>query len=250
MIITRSSRQSNYQDLLKTLAIITMLIDHIGLYLYPELTVMRVIGRIAMPIFCFFAGYNFHDKPKAQIIIWGVLLHIYTTILFKQFIVTNILISIYLGQWYIYCLRNSLTRFFYSGYCHVIIMVILWYITGNLIDYGTLVIAMMILGFIAKNEPKNLKLCCFITIFAIFIHSIIFTLAIPLDAFTFSNFDLILDIILLILTYILMTIKDYEQKISINLKWLSRNVIYTYCVQIFILQFLCVYKYTYGFKNW
>ncbi|HJD56247.1 MAG TPA: conjugal transfer protein TraX [Rickettsia endosymbiont of Pyrocoelia pectoralis] len=250
MIITRSRNQSNYQDLLKTLAIITMFIDHIGLYLYPELTFMRVIGRTAMPIFCFFAGYNFHDKPKTHIIIYGVLLHIYTTILFKQFIVTNILISIYLGQWYIYCLRNSLTHFFYSGYCHAIIMVILWYITGNLIDYGTLVIAMMILGFIAKNEPKNLKLCCFIAIFAFVCHSIIYTLAIPLDASIFSNFDLVLDIILLMLTYILMTIKDYSQKISLNLKWLSRNVIYIYCVQIVIIQFIFVYKYTYGFKNW
>lgn len=250
MIITRSRNQSNYQDLLKTLAIITMLIDHIGLYLYPELPIMRVIGRTAMPIFCFFAGYNFHDKPKTRIIILGILLHIYTTILFKQFIVTNILISIYFGQWYIYYCRNSLTNFFYSGYCHVIIMVILWYISGNIIDYGTLVIAMMILGFIARNEPKNLKLCCFITIFAIFIHSIIFTLAIPLDAFNFSNFHLILDIILLMLTYILMTIKDYSQKISLNLKWISRNVLYIYCVQIFILQLIFAYKYTYGFKNW
>lgn len=249
-MLESNKNQSNYQDLLKTLAIIAMVIDHISLYLYPELTIMRVIGRIAMPIFCFFAGYNFHGKPKTKIIILGVLLHIYTTILFKKFIVTNILIPIYLGQCYIYYFRKSLACFFYRGYCHIIIMVVLWYISWAIIDYGTLVIAIMILGFIAKHEPKNLKLCCFITIFAVFVHSSLFTLAVPFSGFNFSNTNLILDIILLIATYILMTISDYSTRIFINLKWMSRNVLYIYCLQIMILQFIFIYKYTYGFKNW
>ncbi|AFC71018.1 TraX family protein [Rickettsia australis] len=248
MIITKN--KSNYQDLLKTLAIIAMSIDHVGLYLYPELTVMRIIGRTAMPIFCFFAGYNFHDKPKTRIIICGVLLQIYTTVLFKQFLTTHILISIYLGQWYIYYFRNSLTRFFYSGYYHVVIMVILWYISWALIDYGTLVIAIMILGFIAKHEQVNLKLCGFVAIFASLVHSTLFTLAIPFSDFNFSNTDLILNLTFLTITYILMILSDYSQKIPINLKWISRNVIYIYCIQIIILQFIFIYKYTYGFKNW
>ena len=250
MIITRNKHQSNYQDWLKTLAIIAMIIDHVGLYLYPELTIMRIIGRTAMPVFCFFAGYNFHDKPKTHIIIFGVLLQIYTTVLFKQFLTTNILISIYLGQWYIYYFRNSLTRFFYSSYCHAIIMVLLWYISWALIDYGTLVIATMILGFISKHEQANLKLCCFIAIFASFVHSTLFTLAISFNEFNFSNTDLILNLTFLTITYILMILSDYSQKIAINLKWISRNVLYIYCIQIMILQFIFIYKYTYGFKNW
>lgn len=250
MLVISNKNQPNYQDLLKTLAILTMIIDHIGLYLYPESMVMRVIGRTAMPVFCFFAGYNFHDKPKTKIIIWGVLLHVYTTIIFKHFITTNILIPIYLGQCYIYYFRKSITHLFYSGYCHVIAMVILWYISGAIIDYGTLVIAIMILGFIAKQEPKNLKLCCFIAIFTIFTHSIFNVLAISFSDLNFSNTNLNLNIILLISTYILMIMKDYSQKISLNLKWISRNVLYIYCVQLVVFQFLCVYKYTYGFKNW
>jgi len=33
-----------------------MLVDHIGYVLFPEVTVLRLIGRIAMPIFAFFIG--------------------------------------------------------------------------------------------------------------------------------------------------------------------------------------------------
>ncbi len=249
-MLESNKNKSNYQSLLKTIAIIAMIIDHIGLYLYPNLIILRIIGRIAMPVFCFFAGYNFHDKPKLRIIIWGILLQIYTTILFKQFITTNILISIYLGQCYIYYFRKSLTRFFYSGYCHVIIMVILWYISWAIIDYGTIVIAIMILGFIAKHEHKNLKLCCCVTILITLVHSALFMLSITFSDLNFSNFNLMVDIILLTVTFILMIIDNYSKRLFINIKLVSRNVIYIYCVHIIILQFIFVYSCTYGFKNW
>ena len=38
---------------LKWIAIITMLIDHIGAVLFPYELGYRIIGRIAFPIFCF-----------------------------------------------------------------------------------------------------------------------------------------------------------------------------------------------------
>lgn len=38
---------------LKLIAIITMLIDHIGGILFPQYIFLRIIGRLAFPIFCF-----------------------------------------------------------------------------------------------------------------------------------------------------------------------------------------------------
>ncbi|MBY0533784.1 MAG: conjugal transfer protein TraX [Rickettsiaceae bacterium] len=45
-------RVSNYQDLLKVIALTCMIIDHIGLYFLPETWILRAIGRYAFPIFC------------------------------------------------------------------------------------------------------------------------------------------------------------------------------------------------------
>ncbi|MCW4040802.1 MAG: conjugal transfer protein TraX [Candidatus Bathyarchaeota archaeon] len=41
------------RDILKILAIITMTIDHIGAIFYPTLDSLRIIGRIAFPLYCY-----------------------------------------------------------------------------------------------------------------------------------------------------------------------------------------------------
>lgn len=47
-------------DMLALIAMITMLIDHIGLLFFPDDSVFRVIGRIAFPLYCWFLvqGYR------------------------------------------------------------------------------------------------------------------------------------------------------------------------------------------------
>ena len=52
---------------LKLLAALCMVIDHIGVVFLPDITVLRCIGRLAMPIFCFFVaeGY-YHTKDRRK----------------------------------------------------------------------------------------------------------------------------------------------------------------------------------------
>ncbi len=51
---------------LKIIAVLTMLIDHIGMVLYPGELWLRVIGRISFPIFCFLLteGYIYTSSKK------------------------------------------------------------------------------------------------------------------------------------------------------------------------------------------
>ncbi len=41
------------RELLKLIAIVTMVLDHIGTILYPDLLLLRIIGRLAFPIFAY-----------------------------------------------------------------------------------------------------------------------------------------------------------------------------------------------------
>jgi len=48
--------QTNFdvgRELLKWIAVITMTVDHIGAILYPTYWVLRVVGRLSFPLFCF-----------------------------------------------------------------------------------------------------------------------------------------------------------------------------------------------------
>lgn len=48
------------QNQLKTIAAIAMLIDHIGAELFPQIIVLRIIGRLAFPVFSYFICEGFH----------------------------------------------------------------------------------------------------------------------------------------------------------------------------------------------
>ena len=61
-------------DLLKLIAIASMLIDHIGGAFFPEAGVFRWIGRLAFPIFCYCLTVGLlytHDVQEVPDCGWG-----------------------------------------------------------------------------------------------------------------------------------------------------------------------------------
>lgn len=227
---------SNYQDLLKFFAMITMIVDHIGLYFFPESHLLRLIGRTSMPVFCFFAGYNFKEQPKSKILLLGVLLYLITSILLKQITPGNILISIYMGQCYLYIFRNKLDNIV-SSYVHVFILGMLGPVTCFFSDYGSLAVAIMLLGYIATTHAdRHFKTAIFISIILSILHT--FTV------FNFLNVYIQTIIILGVLQYFLMTIKAFDHKIElININIISRNMVFVYVFHLIIIQavFSCLY---------
>lgn len=53
------------QETLKLIACVSMLIDHIGAVLLPQYAVLRAIGRIAFPIYCFLLAQGAHYTKNA-----------------------------------------------------------------------------------------------------------------------------------------------------------------------------------------
>ena len=60
-----------------------MLIDHIGVMLYPNIDTFRIIGRLSFPIFAFkIAEGCVHTKNKIKYFLWIFLLGILCQIVF------------------------------------------------------------------------------------------------------------------------------------------------------------------------
>ena len=55
------------QIILKLFGLITMLIDHIGYCFFPNILILRYIGRLAMPIFCFCIAEGYRNSKGKKV---------------------------------------------------------------------------------------------------------------------------------------------------------------------------------------
>lgn len=229
-VVKGLNKKSNYQDVLKIIALITMIIDHIGLFLLPEHIYLRAIGRVAFPLFCFFAGYNFHSRPKIRILVYGILLqlvlHFYVFSGFNPPL--NILLSIFIGQIYLLLFYKMLENI-WVGYVHIIILSFLSLITSRYIEYGSMSIAIMVLGYLAKRNPSvnyvmaSVTMCLSMISVLLIFHGL------------FNIQDYIISFIVMFITCILMISYNYDSIIKIKMNIISRNTLLIYFVHFVIL---------------
>lgn len=81
--------------LLKTVACVTMLIDHIGYVFFPDYIFLRIIGRIAFPIFayCLVIGFIYTKNVKkyaVRLLLFAVISQPFYTLLFFPDFVSGI----------------------------------------------------------------------------------------------------------------------------------------------------------------
>ena len=89
---------------LKLIALFFMLIDHLGAVVFPSLREMRILGRIAFPIYCWCLIVGFHytrSVPRylLRILLTGVLVQpLYAIVMNHQTADKNLLLSFYLAK--------------------------------------------------------------------------------------------------------------------------------------------------------
>lgn len=91
---------------IKIIAIVTMLIDHVGLFFFPDISLFRIIGRLSFPLFAWLiANGAYHtkniDKYLLRLGIFAVISQIPYTLahrlLDSDFARLNILFTLFLG---------------------------------------------------------------------------------------------------------------------------------------------------------
>lgn len=82
---------------LKIIAALSMLIDHAGLMLLPSIGVMRIIGRLAFPIYAFFISEGFRytrnrRKYFLRLFLLGLVLQLVCVIVMRDLYLINVML--------------------------------------------------------------------------------------------------------------------------------------------------------------
>jgi hypothetical protein len=70
----------NILDLLKILAIILMIIDHVGYFMLPEYSSLRLIGRFSFPLFFIIIGLHLSYRVRRDLIMMSLVIQIILSI--------------------------------------------------------------------------------------------------------------------------------------------------------------------------
>lgn len=148
---------------LRTLAIVTMLIDHVGAVFFEELVILRVIGRLAFPIFAFLiANGYFHTRSLSKYIMRMGIFALVSEIPFDLAFFgkiglehQNVFFTLFLALLALWVYDKIKEKDFRASYSVAVIAVIGVGVVANLLatDYGLFGVLMVFFFHEHRNKP-------------------------------------------------------------------------------------------------
>jgi hypothetical protein len=142
-------------DLLKTAALLLMVVDHIGAFFYPEEIWLRVAGRLSAPIWLFLVGYARSRDLSAPLWAGMMLLVLSQWAIGHPILPLNILATILIIRMVIDPVMNGLNRTPSSTYPVMILAAGLTFATFPLFEYGTGALLPAMLGYWVRRWEEE-----------------------------------------------------------------------------------------------
>ena len=231
---TNVNSKYNIQDALKLLAIIVMIFDHVSMVFYPQFDYLRLPGRIALPIFCFFAGYNSTEHVRYQILFWGVAIALGFYVCFNTIFI-NLLVGIFFGKILLLWLKKY-RSFGYIYIAWIILSLVLFIPSSNYFEASTLPILFMLTGWLKKNkQSSNIFLAVTLILFYFCVVQIW-----PTFQFGWKIITIISEFVL---TFLLLNL-NFTNSFIIDCRILSRNLLTIYVGHLLLifLTFIVLYR--------
>lgn len=164
-------------NMLKIIALTSMTLDHIGVLLFPEFTFLRIIGRLAFPIFAFMIAEGFrHTKSLKKYFLSIFLLGLICQIIYfisEGSLYQSVLITFSLSLINMYLFHKTISQkgyiwlfgvVFGMTYCIAELFPILLSSYNFAIDYGFWGIMLAVAVSLSKDKFKRLILFSVATI--------------------------------------------------------------------------------------
>lgn len=152
------------RNVLKLIALLTMAIDHIGAILYPNIIVLRIIGRISFPIFAYLLALGYkstHNVKKylRRLLLFGLLSEVPYILAFNSDNL-NIFFTLALGL---------MTIMLYEKKEYLYIIIVFYFAIFAHVDYGIYGVLVIFFMYVYGYHSKVLGTILFIL--ATFIYS-------------------------------------------------------------------------------
>lgn len=142
-------------DIIKTFAVICMIIDHLGFYFFPDAPWLRVIGRLGgAPIWFFLVGYSSSRSIPSSWMIGALILAMLSFFLFGQVFSFNVLVTLILLRLLIDPVMAFVMKSRYLFWLSAVLLTFFYIPTNMISEYGTLAIMCGVFGYITKNRKK------------------------------------------------------------------------------------------------
>ena len=149
---------------LQIIAMVTMLIDHMGIVFFPELPLLRIIGRLAFPIFAFFIAEGCertHHFPRyiCRMALFAVLSEVPYDLVHGGWWVPeeqNVLWTFLLAMLCIYVWKKlSARRETAVGIALSVLSAVAAFVLGEILhtDYGGFGVLVVLLFWICRDQP-------------------------------------------------------------------------------------------------
>ncbi len=139
-------------DLLKSLAVVLMVIDHVGFFFFPEEMWFRTLGRLCLPIWFFLIGYAKSDDVPKSIWIGGAVVSISSLVSGPFFLPLNILFTIAFMRKCRNWVVNSALSSSQALKGMFFILFLFSFPSAVFVEYGTLAMLIALVGFIARRK--------------------------------------------------------------------------------------------------
>lgn len=169
-------RLNSDTGLLKVIAMISMLIDHVGAVFYPQMTILRMIGRLAFPIYayCIAVGCVYtRSIPKyaTRVLVMALLCQPIYVVALKHvsFAMNEVLAGgvtpLSLARWYLLSLKSANILFTLllgilmifaireQKYVALAALVLITWYFSSYINYGWRGVALMVMFYAFLNRP-------------------------------------------------------------------------------------------------
>lgn len=254
-------RELTSYDLLKALALILMLCDHVGHHFYPDEMWFRAVGRLCLPIWFFLIGYS--KTTEMTRILWGGAVIVFASALIsgQLLLPINILFTILIIRY----LRDGMGyRTFSSPEALRGMFLILFFMTfptAIFFEYGTAAFMLALIGYLVRHKvdikekikEKYLVLYTFLTLLSFFLMQGISmpSLSVNQALFMLGGFTVI-GLILWRFKPVVYT--DAEKVMSRSFirgfQFMGRRTLEIYVVHLVLLRFICMYLYPDKYSLW